>query len=74
MGTIRKEILTLAPLGALVVTFGFFPGIVLHLISGPADVALGYVTEAQAIAIDPLWVAAGLGLFVAKTPAAEAAA
>ncbi|HEX5241014.1 MAG TPA: NADH-quinone oxidoreductase subunit M [Candidatus Limnocylindrales bacterium] len=83
------EILTLAPLGALVVTFGFFPGIVLHLISGPADVALGYVTEAQAIAIDPLWVAAGLGLIVAivavrfaslrpssgaQTPAAEAAA
>jgi NADH-quinone oxidoreductase subunit M len=83
------EILTLAPLGALVVALGFFPGIVLHLISGPADVALGYVAQAQAIAIDPLWVAAGLGLIVAvvairfaslrpssgaRTPAAEAAA
>jgi hypothetical protein len=71
------------------VAFGFFPGIVLNLISGPADVALGYVAQAQAIAVDPLWVAAGLGLIVAivairfaslrpssgaQAPAAEAAA
>jgi NADH-quinone oxidoreductase subunit M len=83
------EILTLAPLGALVVAFGFFPGIVLNLISGPADTALGYATAGQAIPVDPLWVAAGLGLLVAvvvarfaslrpssgaQTPAPEAAA
>ncbi|HEX8026019.1 MAG TPA: proton-conducting transporter membrane subunit, partial [Candidatus Limnocylindrales bacterium] len=58
------EILTLAPLGALVVVFGFFPGILLHLVSGPADVALTYAKNGQAIPIDPIWVAAFLG-FVA---------
>jgi NADH-quinone oxidoreductase subunit M len=83
------EILTVAPLGALVVAFGFFPGIVLRLISGPADVALSYTATGQAIPVDPLWVAAGLGLVVAvvavrfaslrpssgaSTPAPEAAA
>ncbi|HLX36091.1 MAG TPA: NADH-quinone oxidoreductase subunit M [Candidatus Limnocylindrales bacterium] len=59
------EILTLAPLGALVVAFGFFPGIVLGLISGPADAALADVQGQAAIAVDPLWVAIGLGILVA---------
>jgi NADH-quinone oxidoreductase subunit M len=60
------EILTLAPLAALVVVFGFFPGILLGLISNPAAVALTYATQgAQAIPVDPLWVAAGVGLLVA---------
>jgi NADH-quinone oxidoreductase subunit M len=59
------EILTLAPLAALVVAFGFFPGIVLGLISGPATVALTYAAKGEAIPIDPLWVAVGVGLLVA---------
>jgi len=59
------EILTLAPLAALVVVFGFFPGILLNLVSGPADSVLSFANNGQAIAIDPLWVAAGLGLIVA---------
>jgi len=60
------EILTLAPLAALVVVFGFFPGILLGLISNPAAVTLANATQgAQAIPVDPLWVAAGVGLLVA---------
>ena len=59
------EILTLAPLGALVVVFGLFPGIVLQLIEGPAKVALAAVAQGTAITIDPLFVAAGLGLVAA---------
>jgi NADH-quinone oxidoreductase subunit M len=59
------EILTLAPLGALVVVFGLFPGIVLDLISGPATAALSYVGEGSAIAVDPVLVAIGVGIVVA---------
>jgi len=56
------EILTLAPLGALVVVFGFFPGILLDLIREPVDTALFGVEGHQAIAVDPLVVAIGLGI------------
>ncbi|MBI2781053.1 MAG: NADH-quinone oxidoreductase subunit M [Chloroflexi bacterium] len=59
------EILTLAPLGALVVVFGLFPGILLNLVSGPAKVALAAVGQGTAITVDPIWVAAGLGFVVA---------
>jgi NADH-quinone oxidoreductase subunit M len=59
------EILTLAPLGALVVLFGFFPGIVLNLISGSATTALGGVAGAQPITVDPILVAIGIGIVVA---------
>ena len=59
------EILTLAPLGALVVVFGLFPGILLNLISGPAQVALSAVGKGTAITVDPLFVAAGLGFVAA---------
>ena len=34
------EILTLAPLGALVVVFGLFPGLILDLVQGPVDQTL----------------------------------
>ncbi len=64
------EVLTLAPLGALVVVFGLFPGILLQLIEGPAKVALAAVGKGSAITIDPLFVAAGLG-FVAAVIAAR---
>jgi NADH-quinone oxidoreductase subunit M len=74
------EILTLAPLAALVVVFGFFPGILLNLISTPAAGALVDAAHGTAIPIDPLWVALGLGLvaavvvirFVSLRPAAPA--
>jgi NADH-quinone oxidoreductase subunit M len=59
------EILTLAPLGALVVLFGFFPGIVLNLISGSATTALGGVAGAQPITVDQILVAIGIGIVVA---------
>jgi NADH-quinone oxidoreductase subunit M len=59
------EILTLAPLGALVVVFGFFPGILLDLIAQPVTATLAGAAAASPIAVDPLWVAIGLGLVVA---------
>jgi NADH-quinone oxidoreductase subunit M len=59
------EILTLAPLGALVVVFGFFPGILLNLIAQPVTATLAGAAAASPIAVDPLWVAVGLGLVVA---------
>jgi hypothetical protein len=59
------EVLTLAPLGALVVVFGLFPGLLLDLIGGPVDVAVGVVDGRAAIPLDPLWVVIGLGLVVA---------
>jgi hypothetical protein len=58
------EILTLAPLGLLVVVFGLFPGVLLDLISGSAKDALAAVAPGTAIAIDPLFVAAALGFVV----------
>jgi NADH-quinone oxidoreductase subunit M len=59
------EILTLAPLGALVVAFGLFPGIVLRTIDGTVGTALADAGTGAAIAIDPLVVAGGLGLVAA---------
>lgn len=56
------EILTLAPLGAMVVVFGLFPGILLDIMGGSVDRALGDANGGTAIAIDPLVVAIGLGL------------
>jgi NADH-quinone oxidoreductase subunit M len=59
------EILTLAPLAALVVVFGLFPGILLDLVEAPVHVALEAATAGTAIPIDPLFVAIGLGVVVA---------
>jgi NADH-quinone oxidoreductase subunit M len=59
------EILTLAPLGALVVVFGLFPGMLLDLVRGSVQVALADAGAGSAIAVDPLFVAAGLGLLAA---------
>ncbi|HTK44064.1 MAG TPA: proton-conducting transporter membrane subunit, partial [Patescibacteria group bacterium] len=59
------EVLTVAPLGALVVVFGLFPGILLDLIKAPVQGALAAANAGTAIAVDPLWVALGLGLVVA---------
>jgi NADH-quinone oxidoreductase subunit M len=59
------EILTLAPLAALVVVFGLFPGILLDLFKAPVADALQAAGAGTAIVVDPLLVAAGLGLVVA---------
>jgi NADH-quinone oxidoreductase subunit M len=59
------EILTLAPLGAMVVVFGLFPGILLDLVGAPVDVALEAVGGRKAIPVDPLWVGIWLGLVIA---------
>jgi NADH-quinone oxidoreductase subunit M len=45
------EILTLAPLGALVVILGVFPGLILHLIQRPVEDLLADVAPAAAIPI-----------------------
>src|SRR5437773_2462146 len=47
------EILTLAPLGALVVVFGLFPGILLDLFRAPVTDTLAAVRSGSAITIDP---------------------
>jgi NADH-quinone oxidoreductase subunit M len=47
------EILTLAPLAALVVAFGIFPGLVLNLIAGSIDQVLGDVVNVPAIQVAP---------------------
>jgi NADH-quinone oxidoreductase subunit M len=59
------EILTLAPLAALVVVFGLFPGILLTLVDGSVSTALRDAGTGTAIAIDPLVVALGLGIIAA---------
>jgi len=59
------EILTLAPLGALVVIFGLFPGILLNLIQQPVNGALADAGGGTAIAVDPVYVAIGIGIVVA---------
>jgi NADH-quinone oxidoreductase subunit M len=47
------EILTLAPLGALVVAFGVFPGLLLNLVGGSVTNVLNDVASATPIAIAP---------------------
>jgi NADH-quinone oxidoreductase subunit M len=59
------EVLTLAPLGAMVVAFGFFPGILLNLFEQPVADTLAGLRGAHAIPIDPAIVALGIGLVVA---------
>jgi NADH-quinone oxidoreductase subunit M len=59
------EILTLAPLGALVVMFGLFPGILLDLIRQPVHSTLAAAATGTAIPIDPLFIAIGLGVVAA---------
>jgi NADH-quinone oxidoreductase subunit M len=58
------EVLTLAPLGALVVAFGLFPGVLLDLVRAPVLSTID-AANGEAIAVDPVIVAIGLGLVVA---------
>jgi NADH-quinone oxidoreductase subunit M len=59
------EILTLAPLAALVVVFGLFPGVLLDMFTGPVSSALASANAGTAIAVDPLVTVIGLGIVVA---------
>lgn len=59
------EILTLAPLGALVVVFGVLPGILLDTIEGTVTSSLRDAATGTAIAVDPLVVTMGLSLVAA---------
>ncbi|HET8784495.1 MAG TPA: NADH-quinone oxidoreductase subunit M [Candidatus Limnocylindrales bacterium] len=59
------EVLTLAPLGAMVVAFGLFPGILLDLFGSPVQMALGDAANGAPIAIDPLVLALAVGIVVA---------
>ncbi|HEX5240849.1 MAG TPA: NADH-quinone oxidoreductase subunit M [Candidatus Limnocylindrales bacterium] len=59
------EVLTLAPLGAMVVAFGFFPGLFLNLFQAPIADTLNAVKSGHVIAIDPAIVAIGIGIVVA---------
>jgi NADH-quinone oxidoreductase subunit M len=59
------EILTLAPLGALVVAFGLFPGVLLDVITGSVDSALQSAAAGTPIPVDPVLVAIGVGIVVA---------
>jgi NADH-quinone oxidoreductase subunit M len=48
------EAMTLVPLGALVVVFGLWPGLILDLIAGSVDSALAAVSQAAPVALG-LW-------------------
>ena len=48
------EALTLVPLGAMIVIFGLFPGLILDLVKGSVDTALAAVQQAAPIALS-LW-------------------
>ena len=59
------EILTLAPLGAMVVVFGLFPGVLLDLVGSSTTTALQKVDGRPAVVVDPWVVVIGLGIVVA---------
>jgi NADH-quinone oxidoreductase subunit M len=59
------EILTLAPLAALVVAFGVLPGLVLRLIGDSVASILTDTGSATAIPVAPIYVAVALGAIVA---------
>ena len=48
------EALTLVPLGALVVVFGLYPGLLIDLVAGSVDTALGAVQQVAPVAMRAL--------------------
>ena len=56
------EIVTLLPLGILVVVFGLLPGILLEVIKEPINDVLSDVARASEIPLDPMLVAGALGI------------
>jgi NADH-quinone oxidoreductase subunit M len=59
------EVLTIAPLGAIVVVFGLFPGVLLDLVREPVAVTLHDAAGGAPIGLDPLVPVVGIGLLVA---------
>ena len=47
----RIELVTLAPLVALTVLFGLFPGLILDLVSHPVDTVLQHIAQAAPVAL-----------------------
>ena len=47
----RIELVTLAPLVALTLIFGLFPGLVLNLVSHPVDTVLQHIAQAAPVAL-----------------------
>jgi NADH-quinone oxidoreductase subunit M len=60
----RVEVLTLVPLFAAVVVLGLLPGLVLDIVEAPVESFLHDAAAGTAIAVDPLVVAAALGVTV----------
>jgi NADH-quinone oxidoreductase subunit M len=59
------EILTLAPLGILVVIFGLFPGLLTDLVAGTVADTLAAVSVGTAVSVDPLFIGAAAALLLA---------
>jgi hypothetical protein len=59
------EILTLAPLAALVVVFGLFPALILDLVGGSVTSVLGDVRAVGPVALPPVVPLAGLAIVAA---------
>jgi NADH-quinone oxidoreductase subunit M len=59
------EVVTLLPLGVLVVALGLVPGLVLGLVEAPVESVLHDAAAGSPIAIDPAIVAAAAGLIAA---------
>jgi len=59
-----SELLTLAPLAALVVVFGIFPGLLLNVIDGSVGVALRDAQAGASITLDPWLPLFGLAIVV----------
>jgi NADH-quinone oxidoreductase subunit M len=65
----RIEGITLLPLGALVIVLGLLPGLVLELIEAPVAGLLRDAASGTPIPIDPLVLAAGMGVILAAVVA-----
>ena len=59
------EVLTLAPLAALVVVFGIFPGLVLDLVNGSVHTVLDDASKGTAVAVPPIVPVAALAIIAA---------
>jgi NADH-quinone oxidoreductase subunit M len=59
------EVLTLAPLGALVVVFGLFPGLILDLVKGSVATVFDDASKGTAVAVPPIVPVAALAIIAA---------
>jgi NADH-quinone oxidoreductase subunit M len=59
------EVLTLAPLAALVVVFGVFPGLILDIVNGSVHTVLDDASKAAAVAVPPIVPVAALAIIAA---------